>query len=85
MENETFSTSKRGRKGYNFVKMASLIYYAYSNGFTHASDIADFAANHTYYKYVANGITPDEDTINRFIDKWGNFFDFVLSYTITVC
>ena len=31
---------------------------------------------------VANGITPDEDTINLFIEKWGDFFDFVLSYTV---
>ena len=25
------------------------------------------AKNHSYFKYVANGITPDEDTINNFI------------------
>ena len=67
---------------YSFKKMASLIYYAYANGFTNSSIIADLAANHTYYKYVANGITPDEDTINLFIEKWGDFFDFVLSYTV---
>lgn len=82
MENETFSSNKRGRKPYSFKKITSLIYYAYANGFTNASIISDLAANHTYYKYVANGITPDEDTINLFIEKWGDFFDFVLSYTV---
>ena len=46
----------------------SLVYYSYSRGFTKASVIADMAKNHSYFKYVANGITPDEDTINNFIN-----------------
>lgn len=62
--------------------MASLVYYAYAKGFTNASVIADFAKNHKYYRFAANGITPDEDTINNFINKWGSFFEYMLAYTV---
>ena len=81
LENETFPSSKAGRPAYALHKMASLVYYAYSQGFTHASIIADFAENHHFYQYVANGITPDEDTINNFINVWGEFFEYLLTYT----
>ena len=37
--------------------------------------------NHTYFKFVANGIEPDEDTINNFINIWGSFFEYTLSYS----
>ena len=39
------------------------------------------AKNHTYFKFVANGIEPDEDTINNFINIWGSFFEYTLSYS----
>ena len=52
----------------HYIKMASLVYYSFSRGFTKASIIADMAKNHTYFKYAANGITPNEDTINNFIN-----------------
>ena len=41
-----------------------------------------FAKNHKYYRFAANGITPDEDTINNFINKWGSFFEYMLAYTV---
>ena len=81
LENETFPSSRKGRKGYALHKMASLVFYSYARGFTEASLIADFAKNHAYFQFVANGITPDEDTINNFINKWGCFFDYIISYT----
>ncbi len=40
------------------------------------------ARYHDYFKFVANGITPDEDTINNFINLWGCFFEFILTYSI---
>ena len=40
------------------------------------------AKNHSYFKYVANGITPDEDTVNNFINIWGSFFEYLISYTV---
>ena len=43
IENETFYSSKLGRKPYALHKMASLVYYAYARGFTKASVIADMA------------------------------------------
>ena len=82
IENETFPSSKPGRKPYALHKMASLVYYSYARGFTKASVIADMAKNHTYFKFVANGITPDEDTINNFIDIWGSFFEYLIVYSI---
>ena len=82
LNNEIFPSAKDNKKGYAMHKMVSLVYYSYSNGFTKASVIADLAKNHTYYKFVANGITPDEDTINLFINKWGSFFDYFIAYTV---
>ena len=81
VENEMFPSSKPGRKPYALHKMASLVYYSYARGLTKASLIADMAKNHTYFKFVANGIEPDEDTINNFINIWGSFFEYTLSYS----
>jgi len=69
-----FPSSKRGRKSYSLRKMMSLVYYSYSRGFTEAIVIEDMAKYHSHFQYVANGITPDEDTINNFIKIWGSFF-----------
>ncbi len=74
LKNEEFPSSKPGRKSYSLRKMMSLVYYSYSRGFTEATVIADMAKYHSYFKYVANGITPDKDTINNFINIWGSFF-----------
>ena len=82
LENEIFPSAKDNKKGYALHKIASLVYYAYAKGFTNASVIADFAKNHKYYRFAANGITPDEDTINNFINKWGSFFEYMLAYTV---
>ena len=41
VENETFPSSKPGRKPYALHKMASLAYYSYARGFTKASVIED--------------------------------------------
>ena len=43
LENETFPSVKPGRPAYALHKMLSLVYYAYSRGFTEASVIADLA------------------------------------------
>ena len=82
LENETFPSSKPGRKPYALHKMASLVYYSYSRGFTKASIIADMAKYHHHFQFVANGIEPDEDTINDFIKIWGSFFEYLVSYTV---
>lgn len=82
LENEEFPSSKRGRKSYSLRKMMSLVYYSYSRGFTEASVIEDMAKYHSHFQYVANGITPDEDTINNFIKIWGSFFEYLISYTV---
>lgn len=82
LENETFPSSKPGRKAYSLHKMASLVYYSYARGFTQGSVIADMAKYHHYFKYVANGIEPDEDTINNFIGIWGSFFEYLIGYSV---
>ena len=82
LENEEFPSSKKGRKSYSLRKMMSLVYYSYSRGFTEASVIEDMAKHHSHFQYVANGITPDEDTINNFINIWGSFFEYLISYTV---
>lgn len=84
LKNETFPSSKSGRKPYALHKMASLVYYSYSRGFTQASVIADMAKHHSHFKFVANGIEPDEDTINNFIQIWGSFFEYLIVYTLQI-
>lgn len=82
LENETFPSAKPGRKAYALHKMTSLVFYSYARGFTKASVIADLAKNHHYFKYVANGIEPDEDTINNFTNMWGDFFEYLIGYSV---
>ena len=82
LDNEIFPSAKDNKKGYAMHKMACLVVYAYSRGFTKASIISDMAKNYNFFKFVANGIEPDEDTINNFINKWGSFFDYLLVYTV---
>ena len=82
LTNEIFPSANYNNKGYSMQKMACLVFYSYARGFTKASVIADLARNHTFFKFVANGITPDEDTINLFIDKWGSLFEYILAYTV---
>lgn len=82
LENETFPSAKPGRKAYALHKMASLVFYSYARDFTKASVIADLAKNHHYFKYVANGIEPDEDTINNFTNMWGDFFEYLIGYSV---
>lgn len=84
LQNETFPSSKSGRKPYALYKMASLVYYSYSRGFNQASVIADMAKHHSHFKFVANGIEPDEDTINNFIQIWGSFFEYLIVYTLQI-
>ena len=82
LKNEEFPSSRKGRKSYSLCKMMSLVFYAYSRGFTESSVIADMVKYHSYFRYVANGITPNEDTINNFINIWGCFFEYLISYTV---
>ena len=82
LDNEIFPSTIDNNKGYSMQKMACLVFYSYARGFTKASIIADLAKHHTFFKFVANGITPDEDTINRFINKWGTLFEYIMSYTV---
>ena len=59
LKNEEFPSSRKGRKSYSLCKMMSLVFYAYSRGFTESSVIADMVKYHSYFRYVANGITPN--------------------------
>ena len=44
---------------------------------------SDFAKNHKFFKYAANGIEPSEDAIAMFINKWGSFFfDYTLKFMV---
>ena len=69
LENETFPSSRKVKKGYKLHKMASLVFYSYARGFTEAVLLQTFADNHAYIKFVANEIIPDEDIVNNFINK----------------
>lgn len=81
-QNEVVKAAEPGRKGYSFIKMACLIYYAYANGITESKEIEYRARYDKIYIYVCNGIEPSYKTIENFIKKWGSFFDLFISYTI---
>ena len=82
LENEVIKCNTAGRECYSLSKMARLVYYAYARGFTSPEVISDFAKNHKFFKYAANGIEPSDDAIAMFINKWGSFFDYALKFMV---
>lgn len=75
-------TNKSGRPSYNLCSMLKLIVYAKTNHITYASDIEDLARYHDVYKFVCDGITPDERTIIRYKHKFKKYYDELLKLTL---
>ena len=82
LNNLEFATSDESNKSYSLVKLSCLVYYAFAEGITDATEIAYNAKYNKLYIYAANGIEPSYKTIENFIDQWGDLFECLVSYTI---
>ena len=74
LNNEEFASADEDNRRYSVVKLACLIYFAFSEGITDATKIEYNARYNKLYIYAANGITPSYKTIENFIDEWGDLF-----------
>lgn len=82
LTNVEFASVDDDCKSYSLVKLACLIYFAFAEGITDATTIAENAKYHKLYIYAANGITPSYKTIEKFIEQWGELFECMVTYTI---
>lgn len=82
LNNLEFASADDNAKSYSVVKLSCLIYYAFAEGITDAKKIEYNAKYNKLYIYAANGIEPSYKTIENFIDKWGDLFECLVTYTI---
>lgn len=73
---------KEGRPSFNDCSMLKLITYSETDHVTSARKIADMARYHDIYKYVCDGITPSERTIQRYREKYGEEYSQLLQMTL---
>jgi len=77
-----FKDAEDNKRSYSLVKLACLIYYAFAEGITDATDIEYNAKYNKLYIYAGNGIKPSYKTIEKFMEEWGDLFECLVSYTI---
>ena len=85
LDNLEFASFDDDNKCFSFVKLSCLIYYAFVEGITDAKMIEYNAKYNKLYIYAANGITPSYKTIQNFMDKWGDLFECLVTYSIIFC
>ena len=77
-----FKDAEDNKRSYSLVKLACLIYYAFAEGITDATDIEYNAKYNKLYIYAGNGIKPSYKTIGKFMEEWGGLFECLVYYTI---
>ena len=73
---------KNCRPSYNLCSMLKLIVYAKLEHIESARIIADMAKYHDIYKFVCDGITPSERTIQRYRNDYGEYYEQLLKMTL---
>ena len=82
LNNLEFKDAEDNKRSYSLVKLSCLIYYAFAEGITDATDIEYNAKYNKLYIYAGNGIKPSYKTIEKFMEEWGDLFECLVSYTI---
>ena len=78
------NTKKNCRPSYNLCSILKLIVYAKLEHIESARIIAEMAKYHDIYKYVCDGITPSERTIQRYRDNYGEYYEQLLKMTLEI-
>ena len=73
---------KDGRHSFNICSMLKLLIYAKIEHMDSARVIADMAKYHDIFKYVCDGITPSERSIQRYRDEYGEYYEQLLEMTL---
>ena len=73
---------KDGRHSFNICSMLKLLVYAKIEHMDSARVIADMAKYHDIFKYVCDGITPSERSIQRYRDEYGEYYEQLLEMTL---
>ena len=73
---------KDGRHSFNICSMLKLLVYAKIEHMDSARVIADMAKYHDVFKYVCDGITPSERSIQRYRDEYGEYYEQLLEMTL---
>ena len=69
------NTKKNCRPSYNLCSMLKLIVYAKLDYIESGRIIEDMAKYHYIYKFVCDGITPKERTIQRYRNDYGKYYN----------
>ena len=72
------SKKKKGRDSLPIDSMLKLLVYAKIEHRDSARIIADMARYHDIFKYVCDGITPSERSIQRYRDEYGEYYEKLL-------
>ena len=73
---------KDGRHSFNICSMLKLLVYAKIEHMDSARVIADMTKYHDIFKYVCDGITPSERSIQRYRDEYGEYYEQLLEMTL---
>ena len=73
---------KDDRHSFNICSMLKLLVYAKIEHMDSARVIADMAKYHDIFKYVCDGITPSERSIQRYRDEYGEYYEQLLEMTL---
>lgn len=73
---------KKGKKSFPLVSMLKLLVYAKIEHVESAKYIADMAQYHDIYKFVCDGISPSERSIQRYRREYGRYFEVLLQMTL---
>lgn len=74
--------NNKGRPSYNLCSMIKLLVWAKLEHMDSARIIEEMAKYHDIFKFVCDGITPSERTIQRYRDEYGEYYELFLQMTL---
>ena len=76
------SNKKKGRNAFSVKSMIKLLIFAKINHADSAEFISEMAKYHDLYRFVCDGITPSERSIQRYRNEYGKYFEVLLQITL---
>lgn len=74
----------RGRAAYRKTSLLAIVLYAYYDNHTSCHEMEDLSMFHLVYKYLGDGIKPNERTFQRFIKENKETISKVLQKTVNI-